>query len=101
MLSIRAKLSVPHLDKVFRHPRMVECSLWRVRLYPVVLVKQPVPRLLPHVDDKLLEAEALIVDDGGRGILQRLCFTLIPLGLGLLVISIDLKQTNENSNENS
>ena len=54
-----------HLDKILRHPRVVKSSLWRVRLNPVILVKQPIPRLLPHVDNKLLEAEALVVNDRG------------------------------------
>ena len=57
----------------------------------MILVKQPVPRLLPHVDYELLETEALIVNDRGRGVLQRLRVALVPRYLALTVISIDLQ----------
>ena len=69
---------------------MVESSLRWIRLYSVILVKQPVSRLLPNVDDELLEAEALVVDDRGRGVLQRLRVALVPRDLSLPVITIDL-----------
>ena len=70
---------------------MVESFLWRVRLYPMILVKQPVPRLLPHVDYELLETEALVVNDRGRGVIQRLRVTLVPSYLALPVIAIYLQ----------
>ena len=79
-----------YLDKIFRHPGMVESSLRWICLYSVILVKQPVSRLLPHVDDELLEAEALVVDDRGRGVLHRLRVALVPRDLSLPVITIDL-----------
>ena len=79
-----------YLDKIFRHPRMVESTLWRVRLDAVILVKQPVSCLLPHVDYELLEAEALVIDDRGRGVIQRLRDALVPRHLSLPVITIDL-----------
>ena len=87
------EVSQYHLDKILHHPRMVESSLRRVGLYPMILVKQPVPRLLPHIDDELLEAEALVVNDRGGGVLQGLGVALIPGDLGLPVISIDLQIT--------
>ena len=70
---------------------MVESFLLRVRLYPMILVKQPVPRLLPHVDYELLETEALVVHDRGRGVIQRLRVTLVPSYLALPVIAIYLQ----------
>ena len=72
---------------------MVESSLRRVGLNPVILIKQTVPRLLPHIDDELLEAEALVVNDRDGGVLQGLSVALVPGDLGLPVISIDLKIT--------
>ena len=75
---------------------MVESSLGRVGLDAVILVKQPVPGLLPNVDDELLEAEALVVNDRDRGVLKRLSVAFVPRDLGLPVISIDLQRTKYN-----
>ena len=57
----------------------------------MILVKQPVPRLLPHVDYELLETEALVVNDRGRGVIQRLRVTLVQSYLALPVIAIYLQ----------
>ena len=60
----------------------------------MILVKQPVPRLLPHVDYELLETEALVVNDRGRGVIQRLRVTLVPSYLALPVMPFTCNEQN-------